>query len=81
MREVGWFFFPLLLNVQMMSISHSVINAALARMTDAVAALAAFSGRWGCTSSSLPHPTRTTPLPSPWSAAASRFAPPPCLSC
>jgi hypothetical protein len=42
-REVGWFFFPLLLNVQMMSISHSVINAALARMTDAVAALAAFS--------------------------------------
>ncbi|MHB8707431.1 MAG: MATE family efflux transporter [Desulfuromonadales bacterium] len=43
MREVGWFFFPLLLNVQMMSISHSVINAALARTSDAVAALAAFS--------------------------------------
>ncbi len=43
MREVGWFFFPLLLNVQMMSISHSIINAALARMADAVAALAAFS--------------------------------------
>jgi hypothetical protein len=43
MGEVGWFFFPLLLNVQMMSISHSVINAALARMADAVTALAAFS--------------------------------------
>jgi hypothetical protein len=43
MREVGWFFFPLLLNVQMMSISHSVINAALARVNDAVAALAAFA--------------------------------------
>lgn len=43
MREVGWFFFPLLLNVQMMSISHSIINAALARFDDAVAALAAFS--------------------------------------
>jgi len=43
MREVGWFFFPLLLNVQMMSISHSVINAALARSAEAVTALAAFS--------------------------------------
>lgn len=43
MREVGWFFFPLLLNVQMMSISHSVINAALARTEEAVTALAAFS--------------------------------------
>jgi hypothetical protein len=43
MREVGWFFFPLLLNVQMMSISHSVINAALARVHDAVTALAAFA--------------------------------------
>jgi hypothetical protein len=43
MGEVAWFFFPLLLNVQMMSISHSLINAALARMADAVAALAAFS--------------------------------------
>lgn len=43
MREVGWFFFPLLLNVQMMSISHSIINAALARASDAVNALAAFS--------------------------------------
>ena len=44
MREVGWFFFPLLLNVQMMSISHSVINAALARMADAVAALVRDAG-------------------------------------
>ncbi|TFG89701.1 MAG: hypothetical protein E4H17_00115, partial [Gemmatimonadales bacterium] len=43
MREVGWFFFPLLLNVQMMSISHSVINAALARVEEAVTALAAFA--------------------------------------
>ena len=43
MGEVGWFFFPLLLNVQMMSISHSVINAALARVSDAVTALAAFA--------------------------------------
>jgi len=43
MREVSWFFFPLLLNVQMMSISHSVINAALARVSDAVTALAAFA--------------------------------------
>lgn len=43
MGEVGWFFFPLLLNVQMMSISHSVINASLARVSDAVTALAAFS--------------------------------------
>jgi hypothetical protein len=43
MREVGWFFFPLLLNVQMMSISHSIINAALARVDEAVTALAAFA--------------------------------------
>lgn len=43
MGEVGWFFFPLLLNVQMMSISHSIINAALARVSDAVTALAAFA--------------------------------------
>lgn len=43
MREVGWFFFPLLLNVQMMSISHSIINAGLARVADAVTALAAFA--------------------------------------
>lgn len=43
MGEVGWFFFPLLLNVQMMSISHSIINAALARAEEAVTALAAFA--------------------------------------
>jgi len=43
MREVAWFFFPLLLNVQMMSISHSLINAGLARVVDAITALAAFS--------------------------------------
>jgi len=43
MREVTWFFLPLLLNVQMMSISHSIINAGLARVADAITALAAFS--------------------------------------
>ncbi len=43
MREVAFFFFPLLLNVQMMSVSHSIINAALARQDDYVNALAAFA--------------------------------------
>jgi len=43
LREISLFFFPLLLNVQFMSVSHSVINAALARQADYVAALAAFS--------------------------------------
>lgn len=42
-REIALFFFPLLLNVQLMSVSHSVINAALARQEDFVNALAAFS--------------------------------------
>lgn len=42
-REIALFFFPLLLNVQLMSISHSVINAALARQIDFVTSLAAFS--------------------------------------
>ncbi len=42
-RETAWFFFPLLLNVQMMSVSHSIINAGLARMDDAVVVLASFS--------------------------------------
>jgi progressive ankylosis protein len=42
-REISWFFFPLLLNVQLMSVSHSVINAALARQQDFITALAAFS--------------------------------------
>lgn len=43
MREISLFFFPLLLNVQMMSVSHSIINAGLARQSDFVVALAAFS--------------------------------------
>jgi len=43
LRDISWFFFPLLLNVQLMSVSHTVINAALAREQDYVAALAAFA--------------------------------------
>ena len=42
-KEIALFFFPLLLNVQLMSVSHSIINAALARQQDFVTALAAFS--------------------------------------
>lgn len=42
-REIALFFFPLLLNVQLMSVSHSIINAALARLDDFVIALASFS--------------------------------------
>ncbi len=42
-KEIALFFFPLLLNVQLMSVSHSVINAFLARQEDYVTALAAFS--------------------------------------
>lgn len=42
-KEIALFFFPLLLNVQLMSVSHSVINGALARQSDFVTALAAFS--------------------------------------
>jgi hypothetical protein len=42
-RATALFFFPLLLNVQLMSVSHSIINAGLARLDDAVTALAAFS--------------------------------------
>ncbi len=42
-KEISLFFFPLLLNVQMMSVSHSIINAALARQEDFITALAAFS--------------------------------------
>lgn len=42
-KRIAWFFFPLLLNVQLMSVSHSVINAALARLPEAVTALASFS--------------------------------------
>jgi hypothetical protein len=43
LKEISLFFFPLLLNVQMMSVSHSIINAGLARQSDFVVALAAFS--------------------------------------
>jgi hypothetical protein len=42
-KEIALFFFPLLLNVQLMSVSHSIINAALARQQDFVTSLAAFS--------------------------------------
>lgn len=42
-KEIALFFFPLLLNVQLMSVSHSIINGALARQEDFVTALAAFS--------------------------------------
>jgi len=42
-KEIALFFFPLLLNVQLMSVSHSIINAGLARLEDAVIALAGFS--------------------------------------
>ena len=42
-KEIALFFFPLLLNVQFMSVSHSIINAGLARMENAVVLLAGFS--------------------------------------
>ena len=42
-KEVALFFFPLVLNVQLMSVSHSIINAGLARLEDAVVILAGFS--------------------------------------
>ena len=42
-KDVALFFFPLLLNVQLMSVSHSIINAGLARLEDAVVVLAGFS--------------------------------------
>lgn len=42
-REIAAFFFPLLLNVQLMSVSHTVINGALARLEDFVTALAGMS--------------------------------------
>ncbi len=42
-REIALFFFPLLLNVQLMSVSHTVINGGLARLDDYVTALAGFS--------------------------------------
>ncbi len=42
-REIACFFFPLLLNVQLMSLSHSLINGALARLAQPVLTLAGFS--------------------------------------
>jgi O-antigen/teichoic acid export membrane protein len=42
-REIALFFFPLLLNVQLMSLSHTIINGALARYADYVTALAGMS--------------------------------------
>lgn len=42
-KEISLFFFPLLLNVQFMSVSHSIINAGLARLENAVVLLAGFS--------------------------------------
>jgi hypothetical protein len=42
-KDVALFFFPLLLNVQLMSVSHSIINAGLARLENAVVILAGFS--------------------------------------
>ena len=43
LKEISLFFFPLVLNVQLMSISHTVINGALARLEDYVTALAGMS--------------------------------------
>jgi len=43
LKDVSLFFFPLLLNVQLMSVSHSIINAGLARQVDYITALAGFS--------------------------------------
>jgi hypothetical protein len=42
-REIAIFFLPMLLNVQLMSVSHSIINAFLARSAEQIVALAAFS--------------------------------------
>ena len=42
-KEIAFFFFPLILNVQLMSISHTVINGALARLDDYITALAGMS--------------------------------------
>lgn len=43
LKEITVFFFPLLLNVQLMSVSHTIINGALARLEDYVTALAGMS--------------------------------------
>jgi len=42
-KEIALFFFPLLLNIQLMSVSHTIINGALARLEDYVTALAGMS--------------------------------------
>jgi len=42
-KDIALFFFPLLLNIQLMSVSHTVINAGLARLENAVVILAGFS--------------------------------------
>ncbi len=42
-KEIALFFFPLMLNVQLMSVSHSIINGALARQSDPITTLASFS--------------------------------------
>jgi len=42
-REIAFFFFPLILNIQLMSISHTIINGALARLDDYITALAGMS--------------------------------------
>ncbi len=42
-KKIALFFFPLLLNVQLMSVSHTIINGALARLDDYVTALAGIS--------------------------------------
>lgn len=43
LKEISLFFFPLLLNIQLMSVSHTIINGALARLEDYVTALAGMS--------------------------------------
>lgn len=43
LKEISLFFFPLLLNIQLMSVSHTIINSALARLEDYVTALAGMS--------------------------------------
>jgi len=42
-KAAALFFFPLVLNIQLMSVSHSIINAGLARLENAVVVLAGFS--------------------------------------
>ena len=42
-RDIALFFFPLVLNVQLMSISHTIINSVLARLDNYVTALAGMS--------------------------------------